>query len=82
MITVKILGMGCPTCKRLEEETRAALDTASPPLDYEIVKVTDFSDIASYGVMQTPALVINEKLLSAGKIPRRQQILDWVRELA
>ncbi|GIL13306.1 MAG: redox-active disulfide protein 2 [Chloroflexota bacterium] len=77
MISVKILGAGCPNCKRLEQEVRAALDTAQPPIAYEIIKVTDYADIMAYGIMSTPGLVMNETVLSTGRIPKRQQIIDW-----
>jgi small redox-active disulfide protein 2 len=78
MIQVKVLGSGCPNCKRLESETRAALEAAA--VRYELTKVTDYADIAAYGVMQTPALVINEQVVSSGKIPKRDQIVSWARE--
>jgi small redox-active disulfide protein 2 len=78
MLQVKILGSGCPNCQRLERETRTALDGAS--IVYELSKVTDFADIAAYGVMQTPALVINENVLSAGRIPKHDQIVTWAHE--
>jgi len=78
MLQIKILGSGCANCQRLERETRTALDEAT--LDYELTKVTDYGDIASYGVMQTPALVINEDVLSIGKIPKQSQIVTWARE--
>jgi small redox-active disulfide protein 2 len=81
MLTVKILGSGCPNCRRLEAETRAALDAAQPGIAYEIVKVTDYMDIVSYDVMSTPALVINEKVVSAGRIPKAEQIVQWAREM-
>lgn len=81
MLTVKILGSGCPNCRRLEAEARAALDAAQPEIAYELVKVTDFVDIISYGVMSTPALVMNETVLSAGRIPKADQIVQWAREL-
>jgi small redox-active disulfide protein 2 len=80
MLTVKVLGSGCPNCQRLEAETRAALDAANPSIVYELVKVTDYADIMAYGVMSTPALVINEKVMSAGRIPKRQQIVSWALE--
>lgn len=80
MLTVKVLGSGCPNCQRLEAETRAALDAANPSIVYELVKVTDYADIMAYGVMSTPALVINEKVVSAGRIPKRQQIVSWALE--
>jgi small redox-active disulfide protein 2 len=81
MLTVKVLGSGCPNCQRLEAETRAALNAANPSIAYELVKVTDYADIMAYGVMSTPALVINEKVVSAGRIPKRQQIASWALEL-
>lgn len=76
MVQIKVLGSGCPNCQKLEREARAALD--SPGIEYELTKVTSYEDIARYGVMQTPALVINEKVVSSGKIPKREQILTWV----
>jgi len=78
MLQVKVLGSGCPNCQRLERETRAALDGAS--VAYKLSKVTDFADIAAYGVMSTPALVMNEQVLSSGKIPKHDQIVTWARE--
>ena len=81
MLTVKILGSGCPNCKRLKAEAKAALDAITPNLEYRLVEVTDYADIMAYGVMSTPALVINERLLSAGRIPRREQIAEWALKL-
>jgi small redox-active disulfide protein 2 len=75
MLTIKILGSGCANCKRLEQEVNAAL--ANGPVEYELVKVTDYADIMAYGIMSTPGLVMNEKVLSTGRIPKRQQIIDW-----
>jgi small redox-active disulfide protein 2 len=77
MLQVKVLGSGCPNCQRLERETRAALDEASVP--YQLSKVTEYGDIAAYGVMSTPALVMNEKVVSAGRIPARSRILELAR---
>lgn len=73
MLTVKVLGAGCANCKRLEAETRAALDEAGIP--YMLTKVTEYADIMAYGVMSTPALVINEQVASSGRIPARSQIV-------
>ena len=78
MLTIKVLGAGCPNCKKLEAETRAALD--APSIAYNLIKVTDYAEIAAYGVMQTPALVINEKVVSTGRIPNRGQIVSWAIE--
>lgn len=76
MLSIKVLGSGCANCKRLETETRATLDAEN--IVYDLTKVTDFAAIAGYGVMQTPALVVNDKVVSSGRIPRREQILRWV----
>jgi small redox-active disulfide protein 2 len=75
MVTIKILGSGCANCKRLEQEVKEALSGSA--IEYEVVKVTDFADIMAYGIMSTPGLVMNEKVLSAGRIPKRQQIIEW-----
>jgi small redox-active disulfide protein 2 len=77
MLQIKVLGAGCANCQRLESETRAALDAAA--IAYELAKVTDYADIAAYGVMSTPALVINEDVVSSGRIPKREQIVTWAR---
>lgn len=74
MLEIKVLGSGCPNCQRLERETRTALDEAG--IVYQLSKVTDYGDIAAYGVMSTPALVINEKVVSAGRIPARAKIVE------
>lgn len=78
MLTIKVLGSGCPNCKRLEQEVREALSDSN--IDYEILKVTDYADISSYGILSTPGLVINETVVSAGRIPKRQQIADWAKQ--
>lgn len=75
MVTIKILGAGCANCKRLEQEVKEALTDST--IEYEIIKVTDYTDIMAYGIMSTPGLVINENVLSTGRIPKRQQIVDW-----
>ena len=74
MLNIKVLGSGCANCKRLETETRAALDAVGIP--YELIKVTDYADIMAYGVMSTPALVINEIVVSSGRIPSRSRIIE------
>jgi small redox-active disulfide protein 2 len=77
MLSIKILGSGCANCKRLEAETRAALNEAG--IHYELAKVTEYADIMAYGVMSTPALVINEKVVSSGRIPARSRIVEWAK---
>jgi small redox-active disulfide protein 2 len=64
---VKVLGSGCVNCATLEKRTAEALEMLG--LASEIEKVSDFADIASYGVMSTPALVVDDQLLLAGRVP-------------
>ncbi|MFH2101754.1 MAG: MTH895/ArsE family thioredoxin-like protein [Chloroflexota bacterium] len=76
MLTIKILGSGCPNCKKLEALTRQAVDQLS--LEAEIVKVTDYTDIMAYNIMSTPGLVINEKVVSSGRIPSPAEITTFM----
>ena len=76
LLTVKILGSGCANCKRLEAITRQVIDQMG--VDAEVVKVTEFSDIMAYNIMSTPGLVLNEKLVSAGRIPSAAEITALV----
>ena len=69
---IKVLGSGCRKCIELADNRRKALAARGQQAD--IVKVTDFVDIAAYGVMSTPALVIDEKVVSAGKVLSEQEI--------
>lgn len=80
MIIVKVLGSGCANCKKLAAETQATLDSMDPTPMYELIKVEDYADIMAYGVMQTPALVMNERVMVAGRIPKRDQIAAWAKE--
>lgn len=64
---IQILGTGCPKCRKLSEETeRAARELG---LDYELEKVTDINAIMSFGVMMTPALVVDGKVRVSGRVP-------------
>jgi len=75
---IEILGTGCPKCKKLHElaeEIVSELDVSA-----EIIKVTDINKIIDYGVMVTPALVIDGDVMVAGKIPGKQEITDWIKE--
>jgi small redox-active disulfide protein 2 len=77
MLTIKVLGPGCANCKKLEEVARKAV--ASLNVEAEIIKVTDMQAIISYDVLQTPGLVINEKLVSSGRIPTPATVVEWIR---
>ena len=72
MSTIKILGTGCPKCKTLEKTTREAV--AEMGLDIEILKVEDIQKIMQYGIMRTPGLVINEKVVLAGRLPSISEV--------
>lgn len=69
---IKILGSGCRKCVALGENAKAAAEAAGKPA--EIVKVTDIAEIAAYGLMSTPGLVIDDKLVSSGKVLTTQEI--------
>jgi small redox-active disulfide protein 2 len=77
MIHIKVLGSGCATCKRLEATTRKVVESLS--IEAEIEKVTDYAEIMKYPILSTPGLVINEKLVSAGRIPSEAQIAAWLK---
>ncbi len=64
---IKILGPGCTNCQNLERVTREAV--AELGLDATVEKVTDYPTIAGYGVMSTPGLVVDEKVVVAGRVP-------------
>jgi small redox-active disulfide protein 2 len=72
MLTVKILGSGCANCKKLEAVAREA------GLEAEFVKVTDMKAIMAFDLIATPGLVINEKLVSSGRIPTQAEVRKWL----
>ena len=76
MLTVKILGSGCASCKRLEAVAREAAANANVQADF--VKVTNVKEILAYDVLSTPALVIDEKVVSSGRIPTAAEIRQWM----
>ncbi len=71
--SVKILGSGCTKCNQLEASTKAALEKLG--IDITAEHVTDFSEIAAYGVMSTPALVVDGKVLSYGKVLKVEEVV-------
>lgn len=71
---IKVLGAGCARCKSLEKITRKAVDELN--LDATIEKVEDFQKIMEYAVMRTPALVIDEKVVISGQVPKISQMKD------
>jgi small redox-active disulfide protein 2 len=77
MLSIKVLGPGCANCRKLEEIARAAV--AATGVEAEITKVTDMQQIIAYDVLKTPGLVINEKLVSSGRIPTPASVAEWIR---
>ncbi len=71
-MVIKVLGKGCKNCDKLQKVATEAADALE--LDYTIEKVTDINKISDYGVFQTPALVVDEKVVSQGKIPSLSQV--------
>ncbi len=71
---IKVLGPGCPNCKRLERTVREALSDLGAEADVQ--KVTDYPAIMSYGIMSTPGLVVNGTVKVSGRVPGREEVRD------
>jgi len=76
MTVIKILGSGCKNCQKLEEHVQEALKQLSHEATVE--KVTDYAEIAKYNVLKTPALVIDEKVVSFGKVNDAKEIIGFL----
>ena len=77
-MVIKILGSGCKNCKKLYHNTLLALSKLG--VDAEVIKVTDFQEIAKYSVMQMPALVIDEKVVAKGMVASEQEIISILKK--
>lgn len=77
-VSIKILGSGCSACRKLEKHTAEALGSMS--INAKVDYVTDLSQIASYGAMSMPALIINEKLVSQGTVLKSKQVEDIIKK--
>jgi small redox-active disulfide protein 2 len=78
MVNVKVLGTGCANCQRLEASVRRVV--AARGIAAQIEKVTDLGEILQYALLATPGLVINEKLVAAGRIPSDKDIATWLEQ--
>lgn len=76
MITIKVLGPGCINCIMVEANTRAALENLGIQADIE--KVTSYPEIRKWNILYTPGLVINDKVVCAGRIPDVDEITQWL----
>lgn len=77
-MNIKVLGSGCTNCKKLLEHVNLAVDMAE--IDAEVDYVTDFMEIAKYNLMRTPGLVINQKVVSFGKVLKPEEVLVLIKE--
>lgn len=73
---IKILGTGCPKCKTLEEITRKVVKDNG--IDANVTKVEDIIEIMKFNIMKTPALVVNDKVVSKGRIPSADEIKQFL----
>jgi len=73
---IEILGMGCPKCKMLYENAKKAV--LEKNIQAEVLKVEDMDKITEYGVMMTPALVIDGAVKATGKVPSAEEIKKWL----
>jgi small redox-active disulfide protein 2 len=76
MLTIKVLGSGCANCKRLEQIARKVISDMG--IEADVIKVTDYNDIISYNILSTPGLVINDQVMSSGRIPTPAEVTTWV----
>ncbi|WAA12982.1 thioredoxin family protein [Fervidibacillus halotolerans] len=76
-MVIKILGTGCRNCVRLEKNAEVAVKDLG--IDAEVVKETDMEKIVEYGIMSTPALVVDEKVLSSGKVLKPDEIVRLIK---
>jgi len=77
-VEIKVLGPGCARCNQLEQDLIAVMTEMDMPADLE--HVTDIAEIGSYGVMGTPALVINREVKAVGSIPPKTKLKEWLQD--
>lgn len=76
MLTIKVLGPGCDNCKKVESVARLAASGLG--VDANFVKITEWNEIQQYPILATPGLVINEKVVCAGRIPTEAEVTTWL----
>ncbi len=74
---IKVLGPGCPKCQQTEKVVQEAV--AESGTNAQVEKVTNVMDIARYGVFGTPAVVVDGQVKSVGKIPKKEDVLSWIK---
>jgi len=76
MLSIKVLGPGCDNCKKVEAQAKQAV--ANLGVEATIVKIVDRAEYPKYGLIYTPGLVINDKLVCGGRIPTEAEVMTWV----
>jgi small redox-active disulfide protein 2 len=76
-MNIKVLGSGCDKCKKLEANVKEAI--AEMGIEANVEKIEDFKQIMAYGVMQTPALVVDEKVKSVGKLLKPDEVKSFLK---
>jgi small redox-active disulfide protein 2 len=76
MLTIKVLGPGCENCHKVEATARQVVSNMG--MQAEFIKITDWEEIKKYPILATPGLVINEKLVCAGRIPNEAEVTTWL----
>jgi len=80
MLQIKVVGSGCPNCQKLEALCTEVINESG--LDAQIEKVTDVNQFAELGIFMTPGLVVDNEVVSSGKIPTKSTLQHWLRERA
>jgi len=76
MLSIKVLGPGCPNCERLEKIVKKVVSTLA--IEAEVTKISDYNEILEYDLLSTPGLVINEKVVISGRVPSETQVVDFI----
>ena len=76
MLTIKVLGSGCQNCQNLASNAQRAINNLA--IEAKVEKVTDHAEIMKYKILATPGLVINEKVVSAGRVPNEAEIVTFL----
>ena len=78
-MNIKVLGTGCAKCKSLEKITKKAIEEMNLPAKVE--KVEDIQAIMEYGIMRTPALVVNEEVVLSGRLPKKSELMEILKKI-
>ena len=76
MLSIKVLGPGCPNCERLEKIVKKVVATLA--IEAEVTKISDYAEIMEYDLLSTPGLVIKEQVVSSGRVPSETQVVDFI----